>query len=304
MGEGNFVAEIDKILVRNMKHSRDLLMLVSIIFFIGCETETEYIWNDENRISEYATWIDNTICRQTVDNLDFMFQASAYRDSLLCGGDVNAVIKRQFSNPHLKPPKVNELGEICWFETQAEHYITHNGISLDEDGSLWIAYGKMQRFWDAHQQPVEEYCQWAVSRENGVYTLSGGMIHNGVFNEFFTMSNFLDMHFTTSVAEVMVCTDIDNNIYETKQTLRYSFNGDIMAVASGKVDYDRLPRPDVYMTLDGVTGHNTKEYIEGIPVFGSVYFDEGTTTATLSNGTDSWRIVIDYAQGGYNYSRL
>ena len=100
MGWGNFVAEIDKMLVRNMKLSRDLLMLVSIIFFIGCETETEYIWNDENRISEYATWIDNTICRQTVDNLDFMFQASAYRDSLLCGGDVNAVIKRSSGSSH------------------------------------------------------------------------------------------------------------------------------------------------------------------------------------------------------------
>ena len=287
-----------------MKPSKTLLAVFGSLLIIGCETEPEYTWDDKSRINEYVNWIDGTICRQAVDNLDFMFQASAYRDSLICGGDTEAVIKRQFSNPHLEPPKVNELGEICWFRTAAEHYITHNGISLDEDGSQWIAYGKMQRSWDAHQQPAEEYCEWAVSRENGVYTLSGGMIHNGTFNEFFTMSNFLDLKFTTSIAEVIVTTDFDNNIQETKQTLRYSFDGDIMAVAAGCIDYDRLPRPDVIMTLDGVTGHNAKEYIDGIPVFGAPYFDEGTTTATLSNGSASWRIVIDYGQGGFNYKKL
>ena len=287
-----------------MKLSKTILVLVSTIFIIGCETETEYVWDENSRINEYVSWIDGTICRQTVDNLDFIFQASAYRDSLLCGGDIDAVIKRQFSNPHLEPPKVNELGEICWFKTAAEHYITHNGISLDEDGSLWIAYGKMQRFWDAHQQPAEEYCQWAVSRENGVYTLSGGMIHNGNQNEFFTMSNFLDLKFTTSIAEVLVTTDFDNNIQETKQTLRYCFDGDIMAVSAGQIDYDRQPRPDVVMTLDGVTGHNAKEYINGIPVFGAPYFNEGELNATLSNGNSSWCIVIDYSQGGFNYKKL
>lgn len=280
------------------------LAAVCLSMLCSCETENSYEWDENSRINEYVSWIDNTICRQMVDNLDFMFQTSAYRDSLLCGGDVNDVIKRQFSNPHLKPPKVNELGEICWFEYAAEHYITHNGISLDEDGSQWIAYGKMQRFWDAYQQPTEEYCQWAVSRENGVYTLSGGMIHNGNQNEFFTMSNFLDLKFTTSIAEVLVTTDFDNNVQETKETLRYRFDGDIMAVGAGRIDYDRQPRPDVVMTLDGVTGHNAKEYINGIPVFGAPYFNEGELNATLSNGDTSWRIVIDYTQGGFNYSEL
>ena len=288
-----------------MKLSKTILALVCTIFVISCETETEYIWDEKSRINEYVSWIDNTICRQMVDNLDFMFQASAYRDSLLCGGDISAVVERQFSNPHLRPPMVNELGEICWFHSVGEHYIRHNGISLDEDGSVWIAYGKMQRLWgDKYQQPTEEYCQWTVSRKNGVYTLSGGMIHNGLWNEYFTMSNFLDLKFTTSIAEVIVITGLENTIQKTKQTLRYCFDGDIVAVGAGKIDDDRQPRPDVSMTLDGVTGHNAKEYIDGIPIYGAPYFDKGELNATLSNGNTSWSIVIDYSLGGFNYGKL
>lgn len=287
-----------------LKHI-SIIALLSALSLVGCESEPEYEWEENSRINEYVSWIEGTICRQMVDNLDFLFQASAYRDSLLCGGDTAAVIKRQFSNPHLEPPMVNELGEICWFQTAAEHYITHNGISLDEDGSLWIVYGKMQRFWDAHQQPAEEYCQWAVSRENGVYTLSGGMIHNGNQEEFFTMSNFFDLKFTTSIAEVLVTTDFENNIQEIKQTLRYCFDGDIMAVSAGKIDYDRQPRPDVVMTLDGVTGHNAKEYINGIPVFGAPYFNEGELVATLGSDEGStWRISIDFARSEYDYQTI
>ncbi len=280
--------------------------IVALTSLTSCESEPVYAWAEESRIHEYVTWMDNVVCRQMVDNLDFLFQASAYRDSLLCGGNTEAVVKRQFSNPHLKPPRVNEAGEICWFEATAEHFITHNGISLEEDGSVWTAFGKMARGWDAYEQPAEEYCQWTVSRENGVYTLSGGMIHNGLFNEFFTMSNFLDLSFTTSIAEVLITTDFDNNVQEIKQTLRYRFEGDLMAVAAGREDADRLQRPDAVISLSGVAGHNTKEYINGIPVFGSMpYFSNGILSATLANGkATSWRIVIDYAQGGYNYQPL
>ena len=278
---------------------------ITLITLTSCESEMAYEWEEESRINEYVTWIDNVVCRQMVDNLDFLFQASAYRDSLLCGGDTEAVIKRQFSNPHLQPPQFNEAGEICGFKTAAEHYISHNGISLEEDGSVWVVLGKMARTWDAYEQPTEEYCQWRVSRENGTYTLSGGMIHNGVFQEFFTMSNFLGLTFTTSTAEVLVTTDFDNNIQEVKQTLRYCFDGDLMAIAAGWEDYDRLQRPDAMISLSGVTGHNAKEYIDGIPVFGARYFDEGILTATLANGkATSWRIVIDYAQCAYNYQAI
>ena len=288
-----------------MKLSRTILAVASMLCFVGCSEEVEYVWDEKSRINEYSNWIDDTICRNIVDNLDFMFQASAYRDSLRNGGDVNAVVERQFSNPHLRPPMVNELGEICWFESNAEHYILHNGVSLDEDGALWRAYGRMDRFWeDVYQQPLVEYCEWFVSRENGVYTLSGGMIHNGLWNKFFTMSNFVNLNFTTSIAEVDMWTDGENPVHKKKQTLRYCFNGDVYAVAAGKVDHDMLPRPDVYINLDGVTGHNAKEYIGGIPVFGVPYFDEGITTAALSNGANSWRIVIDYAQGVVDYMKL
>lgn len=274
---------------------------VALPTLTSCESETEYVWDEASRISAYVNWVDGTICRQVVDNLDYLFQASAYRDSLLCGGGTEAVIKRQFSNPHIKPPHFDDNGEICCFESIALHTIIHNGISLEEDGAVWSAYGRMERFWEATQQPIEEYCQWTVSRENGVYTLSGGMIHNGLWQEFFTMSNFLGLNFTTSIAEVNITTDFDNNIHEVKQTLRYCFDGILMAVGAGRVDDDNEPRPEVSVLLEGVTGHNSKEYIEGIPVHGAPYFNEGTLSAVFSN---DWKVVIDYTQGGYNYAKL
>ena len=52
-----------------MKLSKVILPLVCTIFIIGCETETEYAWDENSRINEYVTWIDGTICCQTVDFL-------------------------------------------------------------------------------------------------------------------------------------------------------------------------------------------------------------------------------------------
>lgn len=275
----------------------------------SCETETVYEWDEQSRINEYVKWIDNHICRQIVDQLDFVFQASAYRDSLLVGGDTDVVLRRQFSNPNFKPITFNESGEIATYQcVMDEVEIIHNGISLDQDGAVWKAYGRMDRFWteEVHQQPTTEYCQFTISREKGQYTLSGGMIHNGLFQEFFTMSNFTNLHFTTSIAEVQICIDFDNNIHETKQTLRYRFDGEMMAVGAGQIDYDNQPRPDVYLSFDGVTGHNGKEYIEGQPVFGTPYFYEGRTVAALSNGLNNtiWKILIDYSKGGYDYDKI
>ncbi|MBO5693610.1 MAG: hypothetical protein J6R74_06715 [Tidjanibacter sp.] len=294
-----------------MKRFAKLLsaMLGLSLMMWSCESETVYEWDEESRINEYVTWIDNHICRQMVDQLDFLFQASAYRDSLLVGGDTDVVLRRQFSNPHFKPVTFNEQGEIATYQcVMDEVEIVHNGISLDQDGAVWKAYGRMDRFWTEgiHQQPTTEYCQFTVSRENGHYTLSGGMIHNGLFQEFFTMSNFNNIHFTTSIAEVQIWVDSANNIYETKQTLRYCFDGEMMAVAAGKIDYDHQPRPDAYLTLNGLTGHNSKEYIDGIPVFGTPYFNAGRTVATLSNGMNNtiWKIAIDYSKGDYYYSKI
>ncbi len=286
------------------------IALWSSLLLGSCETEPIYEWDEKSRINEYVTWIDSHICTQMVDQLDFVFQASAYRDSLLSGGDTDVVLRRQFSNPNFRPVEYNQLGEIASYQcVMDEVEIVHNGISLDEDGAEWKAYGRMDRFWtwaDVNQQPQTEYCQFTISRTNGVYTLSGGMIHNGLFQEFFTMSNFNDLHFTTSIAEVEVCTDFDNNRFETKQTLRYRFDGELMAVGAGHIDYDHQPRPDVFLTLNGLTGHNGKEYINGQPVFGTPYFNEGQTIATLSNGANNtiWKITIDYSQGGYNYEKI
>ena len=282
-------------------------LLVCSLILSSCSQEVTYNWDEKSRINTYSNWITGDICQDIVDNLDFLFQASAYRDTLRNGGDVQVVIDRQFSNPHFSSPKVNEDGEICWYqmgnENAAEFTITHNNISLDEDGALWVAHGRMKRFWNAYQQPSTEYCEWSVRRENGEYTLSGGMIHNGFKQQYFTMSNFYDIKFTTSVVEVPIWSATNGD--GRKQTLRYSFSGDLMAVAAGCTDPDKQPRHDAYIILNGVTGHNAKEYIDGIPVFGEPYFNRGTLTAILKNGKSaSWEIVIDYQRWTLDYKKI
>lgn len=283
-------------------------LLVCSLILSSCNQEVIYEWDEKSRINTYSNWITGDICQVMVDNLDFLFQASAYRDTLRNGGDVQVVIDRQFSNPHYSSPKVNEDGEICWYqmgnENAAEYTITHNNISLDEDGALWVAHGRMKRSWNAYQQPSTEYCEWSVKRENGEYTLSGGMIHNGRWQEYFTMSNFYDINFTTSVVEVPISST--TNGAGIKQTLRYSFSGDLIAVAAGCTDPDNQPRHDAYITLDAVAGHNVKEYINSIPVFrGESYFNKGLLTAKLKNDTStSWEIVIDYLNWEVYYNKI
>ena len=136
-----------------------LICALALIALADCETEPIYEWDEKSRINEYVTWIDNHICSQMVDQLDFVFQASAYRDSLLLGSGTDVVIKRQFSNRHFKPVTFNQLGEIASYQcVMDEVEIVHNGISLDQDGAVWKAYGRMDRFWlDVYQQPKTEY---------------------------------------------------------------------------------------------------------------------------------------------------
>lgn len=280
--------------------SKFLLVVMTFSLFVGCNNESEDN-SEEQRKNDYAKWIDRTVCRHVVDNLDYLFWASAHRDSLLCGGDAEAVIKRQFSLKSLPAPKFNESGEICKWKFVGTHTIKHNGISLAEDGAEWIAYSNMERFWSAPQQPTEVNCQWTVKRENGVYKLSGGMIHNGLWQEYFTLSEFSDMEFT--ITSDIVTAAIVNGVRETRRHISYCFDGDmdIMVLNQdelGKVQYET----DITMSLDGVAGRNTKMYASGYPIFGSEdYFNGGKVDVTVFDTQAPWGFIIYYTQYGARY---
>ena len=77
-------------------------LLVCSLILSSCSQEVIYEWDEKSRINTYSNWITGDICQNMVDNLDFLFQASAYRDTLRNGGDVQVVIDRQFSNPHFQ----------------------------------------------------------------------------------------------------------------------------------------------------------------------------------------------------------
>lgn len=281
------------------KLSNIFSMLITLLLFVGCNSDKEepkQEWPDKTTIKAYISWMD-AVNSNIVDNLDFMFQASAYRDSLKCGGDAEYVLRNFFSNPNIAPPQFDENGEICSWESSGEYNITHNGISLGEDGAEWIATGNMNRFWNPYQQPNIVQCQWKVSRQNGEYTLNGDMIYNGLWEEFFTMINMSNITFTTSFKSVTI---YNGNVAEKKQTLNYCFDGDVEV----EVEDIGNNRPDVTMIFDGLTGYNSKWYVEGIPVFdGRSYFQGGKINATILDGQTPWSVLITYTTYGTSFIR-
>lgn len=285
-----------------MKERLLKLVFVSLglIFFVGCEKGPDDDEIFEQRKDEYARWIDDRICRQVVDNLDFLFWASAHRDSLLCGGDTEAVIKRQFSNPSLPAPKFNELGEICEWKYIATHTMQHNGISLSEDGAEWTAYGKMKRFRNASQQPVEIDCRWTIKRANGVYTLTGGMIHNGLQQEYFPLSSFSNVEFT--ITSDIVTVAIVNGVREERRHISYCFDGGIALKIIKDAAEVSSQKPCINLVLDGVAGRNTKNYVQGIPVFGREdYFNDGKVDVSVADAEAPWKFIIYYTKYGARY---
>ena len=281
------------------KLSNIFSMLTAILIFVGCNSDNKdpkEEWPDKSTVKAYISWMEG-VSSTVVDNLDFLFQASAYRDSLKCGGDAEYVLRNFFSNPNIAPPQFDENGEICSWVWDGEYNITHNGISLGEDGAEWIASGNMNRFWNSSQQPNNVQCQWKVSRQNGEYTLNGNMIYNGLWEEFFTMINMSNVTFTTSFKGIVV---YYNGVSERKRTLRYCFDGDVEIEVE---DVDKY-RPDVVMVFDGLTGNNPKWYVEGIPVFdGRPYFEGGKIDATILDDQKPWRVLITFTPYGTSFIR-
>lgn len=271
-----------------------LFLMLSLSLFVGCSKDTtenpEKDTEKRERIERYASWIDNIVLRQMVDQLDYLFQASAYRDSLLYGGDTEVVIKRQFSNPNLRPPQYNENGEIYQWYGNGTHTITHNGISLEKDGSEWSVNSCMQRFWYAPLQPEEVACQWIVRRNNDVYTLSGGMIHNGFLEEFFTLTEISDLQFTTAPVSVSM------SPYATgvKRTLRYCFDGDIEITQ--KKEIENTPNTNMVVKLESLNGYNSKPYSNGEPVFlpNRIYFTAGVINASVYDDQEPLHFAVDF----------
>ena len=243
---------------------------------------------EKRRIEEYGKKIDFTIARQMVDKLDFLFQASAYRDSLLNGGDTEVVIKRQFSNKS-KWPRYSENGEICGWK---DFDITHNGISLDEDGAEWSVHASSRYL------PEGVKGEWTVSRKDGVYTLSGSMIHAEDIRYF---GSDLNVQFTTGRTVVLVHFD---NIIEPKTTLRYCFDGEINATIDNYYA-DQLDTK-INLKLDGLSGYDVKTYHNGIPVFGPeiIYFKSGVVTASVTGEQPPLHFVVNFTPQGITFLEM
>lgn len=264
-----------------------LFLLLSLSLFVGCgkdelaetpEKDTE----KRERIERYASWIDNIVLRQMVDKLDYLFQASAYRDSLLNGGNTEVVIKRQFSQSNLLPPQFNENGEIYRWQSFGTHTITHNGISLEKDGSEWIVNSSIHNFGGSGE--VET--QWSVSRKDGVYTLSGTIPHNGFLEFFITLNEMLDLQFTTAPVSVSM------SPYATgvRRTLRYCFDGDI------EITQKKTPNTNMVVKLESLNGYDSRAYINGGPLLSPRrdYFTAGVINASVYDDQEPLHFAVDF----------
>ena len=267
---------------------------------VGTDNPTEDV-EKLKRAKEYGRWIDGVVGQQMIDQLDYLFQASAYRDSLRNGGDTEVVMKRQFSNPNMRPPQFDENGEIYYWQYVSENFITHNGISLDKDGAEWTVHSYMRRFWYAPSQPEQVDCQWTVSRNNGVYTLSGGMIHNGLWEEYFTLTEISDVKFTTGLVSINMFPYGEG----IKRTRRYCFDGNIN-ITTEKNKGSR-PNTNINITLNSLNGYNSKPYNrDGEPVFlpDRVYFTSGSFNASVYDGKEPLHIVADFSKSEIKYLDL
>jgi hypothetical protein len=246
---------------------------------------------EKRRIESYGRTIDFSIARQMVNKLDFLFQASAYRDSLLNGSDTEVVIKRQFLKKH---PQYSENGEICgWISGSTLYNITHNGISLDEDGAEWSVQASSRYL------PEGVKGEWNVSRKDGVYTLSGSMIHMEPDVGYFDTD--LNVQFTTGRTVVLVHFD---HIIEPKTTLRYCFDGEINATIDNYYP-DQLDTK-INLKLDGLSGYDVKTYHDGIPFFGPevIYFKSGVVTASVTGEQPPLHFVVNFTPHGIMFPEI
>lgn len=273
-----------------------IMFVASVGAFVACskDDEGEDIPAEEiekRRIESYGRTIDFSIARQMVDKLDFLFQASAYRDSLLNGGDTEVVIKRQFFK---KYPQYSENGEICgWISGNTLYSITHNGISLDEDGAEWSVLVSSQHL------PEGVKGEWNVSRKDGVYTLSGSMIHTEADLGYFDTD--LNVQFTTGRTVVLV--HFDHSI-EPKTTLRYCFDGEINATIDNY--YPNQLDTTINLKLDGLSGYDVKTYHDGIPFFGPevIYFKSGVVTASVTGEQPPLHFVVNFTPRGIMFPEI
>ena len=273
-----------------------IMFVASVGAFVACSKDDagEDIPAEEiekRRIESYGRTIDFSIARQMVNKLDFLFQASAYRDSLLNGSDTEVVIKRQFFK---KYPQYSENGEICgWISGNTLYSITHNGISLDEDGAEWSVQASSRYL------PEGVKGEWNVSRKDGVYTLSGSMIHTEADLGYFDTD--LNVQFTTGRTVVLVHFD---HIIEPKTTLRYYFDGEINATIDNYYP-DQLDTT-INLKLDGLSGYDVKTYHDGIPFFGPevIYFKSGVVTASVTGEQPPLHFVVNFTPRGIMFPEI
>lgn len=279
------------------------LVFVSLgfMFFVGCEKEPDDIGPDHTeRMKQLAEWLDSSVLRDVVDNLDYLFAVSAHRDSLLCGGDAEIVIRHHFSHPSLGLPVFNDDGEISMWRSGAINTVTHNGKSLNENGAEWIVTSTRNRIWISEQQPEKVESEWIVRRENDKYTLSGEMNHNGLYQEYFVLSDISEITFTTSIVRTTVMSDAYGQ--EKKNTLYCCLDGDMDVRVIKRALEDHI-KPNLSVTLQKLEGYNGKIYVDGYPVFGGEeYFEGGRMNVLVLDEDPSWSFTAGFSRYGKAYT--
>ena len=81
-----------------------------------------------------------------VDQLDFVFQASAYRDSLLLGSGTDVVIKRQFSTPNNKKHQEHPTAicEVLLVYKSYHSYLSYNSYKSNKS---YRSYKSNRNYW-------------------------------------------------------------------------------------------------------------------------------------------------------------
>lgn len=80
-----------------------------------------------------------------VDQFDFVFQASAYCDSLLLGSGTDVVIKRQFSTPNNKKPQEHPTTtcEVLLVYKSYHSYFSYNSYKSNKKYRDYMSFLKV-----------------------------------------------------------------------------------------------------------------------------------------------------------------
>ena len=101
---------------------------------------------------------------------------------------------------------------------------------------------------------------------------------------------------------VIVTVAIVNGVREERRHISYCFDGGIALNIIKDAAEVSSQKPYINLVLDGVAGRNTKNYVQGIPVFGREdYFNDGKVDVSVADVEAPWKFIIYYTKYGARY---